>query len=34
MLKDAEDFAEQDKQAKEKVDAKNSLESYLYQTKN
>jgi heat shock protein 5 len=34
MLKDAEEFAEQDKLAKEKIDAKNSLESYIYSMKN
>lgn len=34
MLKDAEKFAEQDKVVKERVDAKNSLESYLYNMKN
>lgn len=34
MLKDAEEFAEQDKVAKEKIDAKNSLESYIYSMKN
>ena len=34
MLRDAEEFAEQDKTAKEKIDAKNSLESYIYSMKN
>jgi heat shock protein 5 len=34
MLKDAEEFAEQDKIAKEKIDAKNSLDSYLHSMKN
>ena len=34
MLKDAEEFAEQDKLAKEKIDSKNSLESYIYSMKN
>jgi heat shock protein 5 len=34
MLKDAEDFKEQDRTAKEKVDAKNSLETYIYSMKN
>ena len=34
MLRDAEEFAEQDKVAKEKIDAKNSLESYIYSMKN
>ena len=33
MLRDAEEFAEQDREAKEKIDAKNSLDSYLHQTK-
>lgn len=30
MLKDAEEFAESDKLAKEKIDAKNSLDSYVH----
>jgi len=30
MLEDAEEFAEADKLAKELIDAKNSLESYIY----
>jgi heat shock protein 5 len=34
MLREAEEFAEQDKQAKERIDAKNSLESYIYSMKN
>lgn len=34
MLKDAEQFAEQDKLQKEKIDAKNSLENYVYSMKN
>ncbi len=34
MLKDAEEFAEQDKVAKERIDAKNSLDSYLHSMKN
>lgn len=34
MLKDAEQFADQDKQQKEKIDAKNSLENYVYSMKN
>lgn len=34
MLKDAEEFAEQDKLAKEKIDAKNSLDSYVHSMKN
>ncbi len=34
MLRDAEQFAEQDKQTKDKIDAKNSLENYIYSMKN
>lgn len=34
MLREAEEFAEQDKVAKERIDAKNSLESYVYSMKN
>jgi endoplasmic reticulum chaperone BiP len=34
MLRDAEEFAEQDKIAKERVDARNSLDSYVHQMKN
>jgi heat shock protein 5 len=34
MLKDAEQFAEQDKKVKEKIDAKMSLENYIYSMKN
>ena len=34
MLREAEEFAEQDKLAKERIDAKNSLESYVYSMKN
>jgi heat shock protein 5 len=34
MLKDAETFAEQDKLAKEKIDAKNSFDSYIHSMKN
>jgi heat shock protein 1/8 len=34
MLKDAEEFAEQDKLIREKVEAKNGYESYLYNVKN
>lgn len=33
MVKEAEDFAEQDKAHKAKVDAKNQLESYCYNMK-
>lgn len=34
MLKDAEAFAEEDKKAKEKIDARNSLDSYIHSMKN
>jgi heat shock protein 5 len=34
MIKDAEKFAEQDKVLKEKIDAKNSLENYIYTMRN
>ncbi|CAD8188529.1 unnamed protein product [Paramecium pentaurelia] len=34
MIKEAEQFAEEDKIAKEKIDAKNSLDSYIYSIKN
>ena len=34
MVAEAEKFKEEDKQAREKVDARNSLESYAYQVKN
>ncbi|CAL1273526.1 unnamed protein product [Larinioides sclopetarius] len=34
MIKDAEQFAEDDKRIKEKVEAKNELESYVYSLKN
>ena len=34
MLQDAEAFKEQDKLSKEKIDAKNSLESYIYSMRN
>lgn len=34
MIKEAEEFAEQDRMAKEKVDSKNQLESYLYGIRN
>ena len=30
LIRDAEKFAEQDKILKEKIDAKNSLENYIY----
>lgn len=34
MLREAEEYAEHDKAVKAKVDAKNSLESYLYSIRN
>jgi heat shock protein 1/8 len=34
MLKEAEKFADQDKKMKDKIDAKNGLENYLYNIKN
>ena len=34
MIKDSEKFAEEDKKVKEKVEAKNELESYVYSLKN
>lgn len=34
MIKDAEQFAEEDKKLKEKVEARNELESYVYSLKN
>ena len=34
MVKEAEQFADQDKLVKEKIDAKNSLENYIYSMKN
>jgi heat shock protein 5 len=34
MIKDSEKFAEQDKILKEKIDAKNSLENYIYTMRN
>lgn len=34
MIQDAEKFAEEDKQVKEKVESKNELESYAYSLKN
>merc|ERR1711966_257471 len=34
MVKEAEEFAEEDKRVKERIDAKNGLESYLYNLKN
>ena len=34
MLREAEQFADQDKKTKEKIDSKNSLENYIYSMKN
>merc|ERR1719231_2162810 len=34
MVKEAEEFAEEDKKVKEKIDGRNGLESYLYNLKN
>ncbi len=34
MIKEAEEFAEEDRLIRQRVDARNSLESYLYQLKN
>ena len=34
MIKDAEKFAEQDKKAKERIDARNNLDSYLHSMRN
>merc|ERR1711967_112959 len=34
MVQEAEEFAEEDKRVKERIDAKNGLESYLYNLKN
>merc|ERR1739849_24541 len=34
MEREAEEFAEEDKKVKERIDAKNGLESYLYNLKN
>merc|ERR1712028_278314 len=34
MVKEAEEFAEEDKKVKERIDAKNGLESYVYNLKN
>jgi len=34
MVKEAEDFADEDKAVKERVEAKNQLENYIYQVKN
>ena len=34
MVREAEEFAEEDKKVQERITAKNSLESYLYRMKN
>ena len=34
MLKEPKEFEEQDKIVKEKIDARNSLENYIYSMKN
>lgn len=34
MIKDAEEFADEDRIAKEKIDAKNQLDNYLFSMKN
>ncbi|KAG6551888.1 hypothetical protein Mapa_006504 [Marchantia paleacea] len=34
MLREAEEFAEEDKKVKERIDARNSLETYVYNMKN
>lgn len=34
MVREAEEFADEDKKVKEKIDARNGLESYLYNLKN
>lgn len=34
MLKDAETFKEQDREAKGRIDARNSFESYIYSMRN
>jgi len=34
MVKEAEDFADEDKKVKDRIDAKNSLESFVYNIKN
>merc|ERR1712037_728838 len=34
MVKEAEDYAEEDKKIKERIDSRNGLESYLYNLKN
>ena len=34
MIREAEQFAEEDKLAKEKIDAKNQLDNYIFSVKN
>merc|ERR1712177_110574 len=34
MVREAEEYAEEDKKVKDRIDAKNGLESYLYNLKN
>ncbi|CAA6655649.1 unnamed protein product [Spirodela intermedia] len=34
MVREAEEFAEEDKKVKEKIDARNALETYVYNVKN
>jgi heat shock protein 5 len=34
MVQEAEEFAEEDKKVKERIDARNSLETYVYNMKN
>lgn len=34
MVKEAEEFAEEDKKLREKIDARNKLETYIYNMKN
>jgi len=34
MIREAEEFADQDKETKARIDAKNALESYIYSMKN
>ena len=34
MVKEAEEFAEEDKKVKERIDARNSLETYVYNMRN
>ena len=34
MIREAEEFAEEDKKVKDKIDSRNGLESYLYNLKN